>query len=81
MRQSNEYYARLGFPADRSLSQNKNKILLQGEEIESLTTTQQKILSELLENENKIVSFEQIAEVMWGDEGFEKFGLIDKTCV
>lgn len=75
VKESNEYYARLGFPAKKSLSLDKGNVQLRGEKLDNLTMTQQKILRRLLENENEIISFDEIAEVMWKDDSYEKFSL------
>lgn len=61
------YYKELGYPVV-SLINNAN-------EIEGLSTSEQIILQLFLENRNKIVTYDQLAAVMWPENTAEKFSL------
>jgi len=75
IQQSNNYYASLGFPVHAVLKLNQNKVSLYDKPIENLSPTQAKILKHLLEKEGAVVTFDELAEIMWGSKSFDSFSL------
>lgn len=65
--ESADYYGKLGFPIKPYITTTK--------QIPNLTDTEEKILTKLMQNRCKIVSFDEISEIMWGDEATEKYSL------
>lgn len=71
--ESIENYQKLGFPASKVLLEKDSNILLNNEPI-LLSHNQNTILQLLLSNENRIVTIQQIADILWKGEP-DKFSL------
>ena len=73
-KESDNNYKKLGYSNKKIIALNGNQIEFDLVPVE-LTNSQHKILKILLENEEKIVSFDRIAEVLWEQEISNKFSL------
>lgn len=74
-RKSLEYYTKLGFPSEKPLVLNNEKIILFSKNLNNLTKGQKEILKRLLEKEGKLINFEEIGNLLWEDKYYEKFSL------
>lgn len=76
IKESNGRYAELGFPANKPLLLCENgEIKLNGECIKTLTNSQNLLLQKFLQEESVVLSNEDIARILWGDNFYEKFSL------
>lgn len=72
---SNGNYQKIGFPVTKALKLNGLIIKIHDEKLEGLTKTQNGILLYFLQNESEIVKIKKIAEIMWGEDYYEKYSL------
>jgi DNA-binding winged helix-turn-helix (wHTH) protein len=57
-----------------SLNKNSGEILINGFPFkEKITLKEYRLLSLFLENQNKLINRDQIAEALWGTEGYDKY--------
>lgn len=75
--ESENYLTHLGFPVKPSLTIKENNIFINGNKINNLfTPTEERILKALIENKGRILSYEKIGNLFWGeDASLEKFSL------
>ncbi len=73
--ESSENYAKLGVTIEDSLSIKDEGIYLFGKKIRSLTHNQKMILMTLVNANSNIVTFDEIAKKLWGENSKEKFSL------
>jgi hypothetical protein len=78
-KKSNENYLKLGYPVKSSLQLNDGQVYIDGQKIVSLTKNQTNILQVLLESEGSIVSFDELAKIMWEEDHIEKYSLSSIT--
>jgi DNA-binding response OmpR family regulator len=62
-----KYFEELGYPLKSYIKNVK--------QINNLTNEEKKVLNYLLNNKNKVVSFESIGNIIWEDNDIDKFSL------
>ena len=72
---SDENYRTLGFPTTKALRLNGLITKLNDEKLTNLTETQDRLLVNFLKHEEEVVSNDDIAKIMWGEDHLEKFSL------
>ena len=77
---SEKLYKELGINLKSSIEYKNNKVYIMGEQVTNLTKQEQLVLHEMFINKNQVTTFEQISNVLWGDD-FSAFSLqaISKT--
>ncbi len=75
VKESTRLYNKLGFPIEKALKLNGLVIKLYDKKISNFTKTQNKLLINFLKKEGDVVKNEEIAEIMWGKDSFDKFSL------
>jgi len=74
IKESKEYLRSLGVYLGRIFEIKNNQIFIKGKPNKIiLSSTQEKILHLLIKNRQKIVSFDEIADVIWGEKSYDKF--------
>ena len=71
---SEQIYKNLGINITSSIEIKGDKILILKEELFTLTKQEKLVLHELIKNKNQITTFEQISNIIWGDD-FSIFSL------
>ncbi len=75
MDESNRIYDSLGYPATIDLKLKNEIITYNGKELFSLTKSEKSVLSTLLKKEGEVVSFDEIATILWGSDADNYFSL------
>lgn len=81
-KESKDYLRFLGFPMEEFFTIKNSKIYLKNKPLVNLfSPTEEDILTYLINHKNQVVSFDQIADIIWKDQSDEKFSLyaISKT--
>lgn len=73
-KESVTYQAELGVNVGEAIIKKQDDIYINGK-LAVFTPLEKKVLSNLVENKRKIVPFDQIADVMWGNEASQKYSL------
>jgi len=74
IKESKEYLRSLGIYLERVFEIKNSKILVRGKPSNIiLSPTQEKILRFLITKRQKVVSFNEIAEIIWGEDSYDKF--------
>ncbi|MCA9308464.1 helix-turn-helix domain-containing protein [candidate division WWE3 bacterium] len=74
--QSRDYLNKLGFGVTDYLRVDGNNIINSlGVEIKGLTSQENNVLAFLISRVNTVCSYEQLADVLWGDEALERFSM------
>ncbi len=78
---SNKLYQELGFPLTIDLNYKENTFYLNGKIIDTLTKNEIEVLKVLIDNKNKIVTYDQLAEAIWKEDSYNFYSLeaISKT--
>lgn len=73
---SRQYYQLLGIPMGEIFSTQGSKVLVHQKETEVvLRNEEMKALKYFIENKNKIVSYDELADAIWGEESYDRFSL------
>jgi hypothetical protein len=73
--QSNKIYAELGFPLNCEIKIQNNQIKYADKYIVSLTKSEKSVLFKLIKSKGEMISYDQIAEVLWGEDYYNFFSL------
>ncbi|NCT55726.1 helix-turn-helix domain-containing protein [bacterium] len=71
---SEKLYKELGINLKSSIEYKNNKVYILGEHVTNLTKQEQLVLHEMFINKNQVTTFEQISNILWGDD-FSAFSL------
>lgn len=74
---SDNYLKELGFEIANGIEIKNNTFIntTTNKPIVSLSSKEQEVLKHLIDNENELVSYEDIAQILWGEEYLNKFSL------
>lgn len=73
---SQQYYHKLGIPTGEVFSTSGDRVLVHQKETEVILRHEEfKALKYFIENKNKIVSYDDLADVIWGKDSYDKFSL------
>lgn len=81
IRQSNEYYRKLGFPVESVLTMKNDSFYLFENRIKPLSQVQKKLLEKMLGKSGEVITFEEIAQIIWGENYYDKYSLSTMTKV
>lgn len=74
--ESAQYYSRMGFPIKSCFSYLENTIVYNDNPLFGLDNKEIEVMKKLIDEHSRIVSFEDIAKVYWGEENWlDKFSL------
>lgn len=75
---SEKYFQKLGFPLQSVFSVNRELLTVNGEPVHNtFTQTEKRILLHLIQNKNKLISYDEVGNLFWGEEeSLEKFSLV-----
>lgn len=72
---SNKIYAEIGFPLNCEMKIQNNQIKSGQEYIVNLTKSEKNVLIKLIQNKGEIISYDQIAETLWGQDYCNYFSI------
>lgn len=72
---SNKIYAEIGFPLNCEMKIQNNQIKCGQEYIVNLTKSEKNVLIKLIQNKGEIISYDQIAETLWGQDYCNYFSI------
>jgi len=78
IQESESYLARLGFPMTPVFTVNREQLTVNGQPIyNTFTPTEKRILTSLVSNKNRLLTYDEIGNLFWGEnESLEKFSLL-----
>lgn len=76
-RESNKYLTQMGFPPEPILKTDEHGLLVSpdGKKLANLSPQEREVLGYLVANHTKVITYEEIAEKIWGDDYLDKFSL------
>lgn len=71
---SKVYFEKLGYPSEPVFALFEGQIIVENKPlVNHMTATEGEILRELITNEGRVLSFEQIGDILWGEEAVNKY--------
>lgn len=74
LEESAQYFAKMGYPLRSSFDYDNETILFNGKPVVGLTNKEIDVMKLLIDHKSKIVSFDEVGDVYWGDDP-DKFSL------
>jgi len=72
--ESQKYLKQLGIPTTKIFTIKNNRVLIDKKPpVEKFSLSEERILESLIKNENRTCSLEEIAEIVWKQDSYEKF--------
>ncbi len=75
LNESKENYNKLGFPIGDCIIKENNRFFVYENEVGDLSQKEFMILSRLFQSKNEIITFEDVAKMMWGENYYDRFSL------